>query len=223
MASDIMEGIKNQYLTYPFKVVRPFGKYVKGEIIKAKDVSERGDSFMLEFPDGASLKLSVIDKYLRIHDVNVNVGAPESLSGAPLIDKSKPEFAELELETNTQFPMRTQQQVNNIVEQKPVKPQESYFSKFNNDEYDLPLNIKIKLPDIAFLKAMYKNAANSKEFLNELSSYVQEGIKNEVITASLLVLLDEKKKLISNGKKTNSNNTVHTRRKVKVNNEHTDK
>jgi len=196
MSSQIMDGLKAQYMTYPWQVIVPFGKLVKGEIVKVESIDERGDTFVAKLSTGDIIKMSYFDKALKIHDVNNNVGTPEPLSDKPLIDTNKAEFKDIKPETKPgQFPMRSvdlhnNNQINNVRQQ---TTNSSYFNKFNSKERKLELELKIKLPSISLLKAMYKDASDQVEFTKELSSYIHSNITSDLIDNSVVALLKNNK------------------------------
>ena len=196
--SDIMEGLRNQYLTYPWQVIKPFANFVRGQVIKAKSVDERGDTYVITFENNSTLKMKVFDKYLRPHDVNSNIGAPELMNGKSLIDKTDPKFKDIESVTDTnkvrefpdennpkQFKMRNTPQV----KPQPKKPDNSYFEKFNSKERVLNFDIKVKLPSLTLLKAMNEDAIDNKEFTKELAEYIYSSITTDLIVKSVNKLL----------------------------------
>lgn len=192
---EITEGIRNQYLTYPFKVKRPFGKYKVGQSVKAVDVAERGDSYMIMFEDGSALKLSKFDQYLTIAD---GFAEPPLLDGE-IKNVIKPEVGNFPAETK--FPMKNSEVAGLPPRvEVPVKKAHdtSYFTKFNSEVREFYLNLDMKLPDPKFLEAMYDNAANKEEFLNELSSYVLSSINKEVIAKSVKLMFEFEKEIKNN-------------------------
>ncbi len=197
MSSQIMDGLKAQYMTYPWRVEVPFGKLVKGEVVKVEHIDERGDTFVAKLSSGDTIKMSYFDKALKIHDVDKNVGTPDAIGDKPLIDTNKAEYKDIKPETKPgQFPMRAadlhnNQPINNVVQQK--KPDTSYFSKFNSKERKLELELKVKLPSITLLKAMYKDAADQAEFTKELSSYIHSSITSDLVNNSIVALLENNK------------------------------
>ncbi len=200
--SQLLEGIKNQYLTYPYQVQVPFANYVKGEVIKVKNVEERGDTFVVIFDNGGSLKMSAFDKYLKVYDVDNSIAMVDTLGDKPLIDKSDEKFKDIEpTVVNPKFPMReskfpmNETSLNKTKNKQVIqKSDTSYFSKFNSKERKLLLDIKVKLPAESLLKAMYENAVDNDEFLNEFSNYIYNTIDISVIKDSAIKLLKNNKK-----------------------------
>lgn len=196
--SGLMEGIRNQYLTYPWQVKKPFGNFVVGEVIKAHDVQERGDSYVIVFDNNISLKLKSIEKYVTLYEAKSDIAQPDPLGNKALIDEKKAKEVGLDplptpVEENKQpqFPMRAADlgvnldKVNNIVK----KPDPSYFGKFNSSERELKLNVKVKMPDLSLINAMYESAKDQDEFIKELAEYLHSNINIELIQDAVLKTL----------------------------------
>jgi hypothetical protein len=73
---------------------------------------------------------------------------------------------------------------------------------FSLEETQLNISIKVQLPNKTLLKAMYQNSQNQSDFVNKLSSHINNSVTADSIKESLWKMLDPDKKKQLNDKST---------------------
>ena len=73
-----------------------------------------------------------------------------------------------------------------IQESKP-----NIFSGFSTSEMGFSMRLKLNLPDIKLIRAMYSNYDDKKEFVDAFSEYILSAINNDVIADSISGLLEQ--------------------------------
>jgi hypothetical protein len=76
------------------------------------------------------------------------------------------------------------------------------FGMFSLEETQLNISIKVQLPNKTLLKAMYQNSQNQSDFVNKLSSHINNSVTADSIKESLWKMLDPDKKKQLNDKST---------------------
>ena len=73
---------------------------------------------------------------------------------------------------------------------------------FALEETQLSIAVKVKLPNKSLLKAMYQNSQNQSDFIDKLSSHINNSVTADSIKDSLWKMLDTDKKKQLNDKST---------------------
>lgn len=70
--------------------------------------------------------------------------------------------------------------------EKPV----DMFGGFSKNPMELTLKLNVELPDIALIRVMYNNYGNKEEFISNFASHILASINKDVISESVIALLE---------------------------------
>ena len=186
MNLDRLIGLKENFTGQTFQWIKTNDPSLRGKIVKCKDIIQKGNKFIAHFNDGSQINTNLLNRNLMMIGEGMQTlskGEIESINGpigAPL--EIPPELKEPSISPGIG---KVAQTVPLIAP--PIAPSSSndMFSMFNADDTDLPLNVRVKLPNKKLLKLMYENADDKKKFLMDLSQYVYSKINKNIVNDSL--------------------------------------
>jgi hypothetical protein len=175
-SDSLLESYKQQYLGKTYQWVRPINNEEVGDIVRVVNVKKvpggpSGAMYMLVFHAGTPVNLELIGHHLTPHnDPSEPPVLKTPLASEPAAAQGEPQF--------------------HAPEQAPQKKSD-IFALFEAEEKSISMSLKLKMPDIALLKMMYKNAADKDKFLGEVAAYVISSVTPDVIKESIEALLNE--------------------------------
>lgn len=164
-----LEKYKTELYGKEFQWVRPINHEEVGEVVRCTNVREKGDIIVAEFSAGTPVNVDLISNYLIPH----NASDPGLLN-----PKARAEF-----DMKAKLPQKPQ-------EKKPAE-KDDIFKNLSTQDTNLSLTVKVKIPNLELVKMMYKNAADSKLFLNDFASYIHGHITTETVKVSMLEFLED--------------------------------
>jgi hypothetical protein len=209
MNTERLISLKENFTGQKFQWIKTKDTSLRGKIVKCKDIEARGNKFIAYFNDGSKIDAELLNRnlmligegmaQLSIDEINSINGpaVPPSSSKRPPLEKSASGGGPISMPDDLkQFQTPPTKHAPNISPKVNVTKQtekkasaSNMFSMFNADETDLPLNVKIKIPNKKLLKLMYENADNKNKFLMDLSEHVYSKINNNIVKDSLEKML----------------------------------
>lgn len=197
---------KSKYVGKDFKFI--YGDF-KGYETRCTGVftSENDGITYLELTNGMPVPVDKVDMYLKETKVHMNGDTIEldEYKEQTLATEKKEGFAPSNATSlNIQAPQQQAILPQNIVQQ--PQPLVDMFGGFSKNPMELSMKVNVELPDLSLIKVMYNNYGNKEEFISNFASYILASINKDVISASVVSLLEGNGK----AKKLKKNNSPET-------------
>lgn len=173
---NIKAHILKEYTQFNYIWLDDFQNAQAGDVSKVIDVQKQGDSTFLIFNNGNKVNLKTLNEFLQPTQDPIKDSGPVN---AKNLRKSIP-FDNAGIQYNNK-PAQA------VTPQKQVQQESapSVFDMFKHEKRDFKLKLNMSIPDLTFLRMMYKNASNKNDFWDSLGEYVLGEINKKVITDSL--------------------------------------
>ena len=165
MSNQMVERWKQQLFGKMFQWVRPINNEQVGEIVRVTNVRQKGEIIVAEFSSGTPVNVIMLQTYLTPYN------------------NEEPALLQDKVSTVKNEQVKPQKKANSVDESEEV------FKHFNAVETKLDLKLVLKIPDMALVKMMYKNAADGDKFLTDMSKYIYKHISTDSIKQSVKAML----------------------------------
>lgn len=214
MDIEMLMSYKDNFQGQSFQLVKGSGPRL-GKVFRAIDVDMGRGGVFVTFDDGAKVPASqVSENYMMLMDdqppmsvaevQSINAGsmpaATNTDSVAPGLEIPEELVSDVLSPTREQIVPKKQEALRpSDIQTKPAADVD-LFGMFALEETSINLSIQVKLPSKSLLKAMYQNSQDKAEFINKLSSYINNSVTADSIKDSLWKMLDPDKKKQTNDK-----------------------
>ena len=210
MDIDAIMSLKNSFQNQKFQLVKGAPSARLGKVFEVMDVSQSRSGFYAELNDGTKLSIDSLNSdYMMLMDEQKPLTPMEiqsiNIDSYPVSNTINP--PEISPELSALPPELKQEIVKPAASPtQPVQANASIttdlFGMFSLDETQLNISIKVNLPNKTLLKAMYQNSQNQSDFVDKLSSHINNSVTADSIKESLWKMLDPDKKKQLNDKST---------------------
>ncbi len=211
---DAIMALKNSFQGQKFQMVKGKGPKL-GKVFEVADIEPSRGGYFAMLNDGTKISVDTLNSnFMMLMDDQPLMSMAEIASinedYVQPINSSEKIAPELQIpdELKTQITVPTPQvsaQVQQISAPAPqvsasVASNTDLFGMFALEETTLSITVKVQLPNKSLLKAMYQNSQNQSEFINKLSSHINNSVTVDSIKDSLWKMLDPEKKKQLNDK-----------------------
>lgn len=210
MDIDAIMSLKNSFQNQKFQLVKGKPSPRLGKIFEVMDVSQSRSGFYAELNDGTKLSIDSLNSdYMMLMDeqkpltpmeiqsINIDSYPVSNTVNPPEIS---PELAALPPDLKQEIVKPAASPAQPVQTTAPATT--DLFGMFSLEETQLNISIKVNLPNKTLLKAMYQNSQNQSDFINKLSSHINNSVTADSIKESLWKMLDPDKKKQLNDKST---------------------
>lgn len=210
MDIDAIMSLKNSFQNQKFQLVKGKPSPRLGKIFEVMDVSQSRSGFYAELNDGTKLSIDSLNSdYMMLMDeqkpltpieiqsINIDSYPVSNTVNPPEIS---PELAALPPDLKQEIVKPAASTAQPVQTTAPATT--DLFGMFSLEETQLNISIKVNLPNKTLLKAMYQNSQNQSDFINKLSSHINNSVTADSIKESLWKMLDPDKKKQLNDKST---------------------
>ena len=201
MTEEQLISYKQNFTGQKFQWIKTDRPELMGKIVKCRDIQPSQGGAIAIFEDGSKVNVSQLNnKLMMIFGDTQPLSKEEvaSISGRnipknpvpPVSDdqsiKIPDELKEYQTKSTPNMTQPTSatsdsQQSNHLTNETIKNP----FEMFNSDYTELNLKLNVKIPDKKLLKMMYANAEDKKDFMDQLSNYVNSLIDKESVMKSI--------------------------------------
>jgi hypothetical protein len=213
MDIEALMSLKNNFQNQKFQLVKGKPSARLGKVFEVMDIGAGRGGYYAEFNDGVKVPIDILTSdYMMINgdqhpltpaevqSINIDyippVGAVNQTEISP--DLHIPEDLKLEIAANAPAPQISAPapQVSAPAQRvsAPVATTTDLFGMFSLEETALNITVKVQLPNKSLLKAMYQNSQNQSDFIDKLSSHINNSVSADSIKESLWKMLDPEKK-----------------------------
>jgi hypothetical protein len=211
MDIEALMSLKNSFQNQRFQLVKGKPSPRLGKVFEVMDIGQSRTGFYAEFSDGVRVPVDALSNdYMMLMDDQKPLTPMEiqsiNIDYSPSMNTVNP----AEISPDLQIPEELKAEI--IAPTPKVSapaPQVSapaqttdLFGMFSLEETQLNISIKVQLPNKTLLKAMYQNSQNQSDFVNKLSSHINNSVTADSIKESLWKMLDPDKKKQLNDKST---------------------
>lgn len=210
MDIDAIMSLKNSFQNQKFQLVKGKPSPRLGKIFEVMDVSQSRSGFYAELNDGTKLSIDSLNSdYMMLMDeqkpltpmeiqsINIDSYPVSNTVNPPEIS---PDLAALPPDLKQEIVKPAASPAQSVQTTAPATT--DLFGMFSLEETQLNISIKVNLPNKTLLKAMYQNSQNQSDFINKLSSHINNSVTADSIKESLWKMLDPDKKKQLNDKST---------------------
>ena len=211
MDIDAIMSLKNSFQNQKFQLVRGKPSPRLGKLFEVMDINQSRAGFFAELNDGTKISIDSLNSdYMMIMDEQAPLTMAEinsiNIDSYPSINSVNP----AEISPDLAIPDDLKSEII-APAPKPSAPAPQVsapaqttdlFGMFSLEETQLNISIKVQLPNKTLLKAMYQNSQNQSDFVNKLSSHINNSVTADSIKESLWKMLDPDKKKQLNDKST---------------------
>ena len=211
MDIEALMSLKNNFQNQKFQLVKGKPSARLGKVFEVMDIGAGRGGYYAEFSDGVKVSIdSLTSDYMMINgdqppltpaevqSINIDyippVGAVNQTEISP--DLHIPEELKQELVASAPTISAPAPVVSTPAPaiSAPAATTTDLFGMFSLEETSLNITVKVQLPNKALLKAMYQNSQNQSEFIDKLSSHINNSVTADSIKESLWKMLDPEKK-----------------------------
>lgn len=204
MDIDAIMSLKNSFQNQKFQLVKGPKSPRLGKVFEVMDIGQARTGFYAELNDGTKLSIDSLNSdYMILMDEQQPLSMLEiqsiNIDQYPPINAVNP----TEISQDLQIPAEIKQEMAMHVQPpapKQVAQTTDLFGMFALEETQLNISVKVKLPNKTLLKAMYQNSQNQSDFIDKLSSHINNSVTADSIKESLWKMLDPDKKKQLNDK-----------------------
>jgi len=206
MDIDAIMSLKNSFQNQKFQLVKGAPSTRLGKVFEVMDVNQNRSGFYVELNDGTKLSVDTLNSdYMMLMDEQQPLTAVEiqsiNIDSYPISNTvNPPEITDFGITSTSTAP------VTKSIGSEPTRQTASsttdLFGMFSLEETQLNISIKVNLPNKNLLKVMYQNSQNQLDFVNKLSSHINNSVTADSIKESLWKMLDPDKKKQLNDKST---------------------
>lgn len=211
MDIDAIMSLKNSFQNQKFQLVKGPITPRLGKVFEVMDINQTRAGFYAELNDGTKLSIDSLNSdYMMLLDEqpplsmieiqSINTDNYQQISAVNPTEISPDLAIPDELKAAIIMPAKPEAIA------KPVQPvvasTADLFGMFALEETQLSIAVKVKLPNKSLLKAMYQNSQNQSDFIDKLSSHINNSVTADSIKDSLWKMLDTDKKKQLNDKST---------------------
>jgi hypothetical protein len=209
MDIEALMSLKNSFQNQKFQLVKGKPSPRLGKVFEVMDIGQGRGGFYAEFSDGVKVPVEALSNdYMMLMDdqqpltmvevqsINIDSFPPINAVNPAEISPDLAIPEELKAEIIAPAP-----QISTPAPQISTPAQTAdLFGMFSLEETQLNISIKVQLPNKTLLKAMYQNSQNQSDFVNKLSSHINNNVTADSIKESLWKMLDPDKKKQLNDK-----------------------
>jgi len=184
----------SNYLNKQFQVKQNYDEFHMGEVVTFIDyISQEGDKFgFLVNRKRQRMKESDASKILIPYNpasprIPVWV-EPNKVSNIPNPYGDSNKTFKLDDVVHEKV---TQVTKHKIVKAQEIVKESNIFDVFENSKIVLTMKVPVNLPKWAFVKDMYKNAADKENFIAQLTAHIHKQITNDVVTETVKLELNK--------------------------------
>jgi hypothetical protein len=211
MDIEALMSLKNNFQNQKFQLVKGSSSARLGKVFEVIDIGSTRSGYYAEFNDGIKVSIeSLTSDYMMItadqaplspievqsinSDFIPKLDSVNALEISP--DLHIPEELKQELISSTPVVSAPAPKISAPAPKisAPVATTTDLFGMFSLEETQLTIAVKAQLPNKALLKAMYQNSQNQSEFIDKLSSHINNSVTADSIKESLWKMLDPEKK-----------------------------
>lgn len=149
----------------------PINREDYSKVVLIRDVVEKNGKINLVFDNGSQLDYELLNKHLLMVDDPKNPPL-ERVNAKPMsLNEMEPDASRIGQIQET----KQDQQV----------PKDNIFDMFPESTFNIPLELKAKLPDISILKLMYASAQDKDKFLSSVINKLIRAINEKSIKESI--------------------------------------
>lgn len=152
--------------------------------------SEQDGRMYLDLTNGMPVPFDQVDYYLK-ETKHKNI-ASDTIDLTELKQQYEPELLEQTQEVSLERNISSYKDC--IKTEENSDKNTDMFCGFSKNSIELPLKINIELPDISLIKVMYNNYGDKNEFISNFSSHILASINKDIISESVMCLLDNSEK-----------------------------
>lgn len=217
---DAIMALKNSFQGQKFQMVRGKGPKL-GKVFEVVDIEPSRGGYFGMLNDGSKISIDTLNSNFmmlmddqppmsmaEIMSINDDYGQPINSTEKIAPDLQIPDELKSELSVPTPQVNAPAPQISAPAQQINAPAQRvsapatttDLFGMFSLEETALSITVKVQLPNKSLLKAMYQNSQNQSEFIDKLSSHINNGVTADSIKDSLWKMLDPEKKKQLNDK-----------------------